>query len=158
MLYEWICNGKCYKKIYRRNKNCVSGIWKKHFFLNNSKTSNDKSFHLLLFPCSQCSSFFSWTLYIANHSIPITLRNIRFNWLYATLLFIILFLLIVIPPFIGKECHFYCRLGVFWLCAGNDRLDVLPLSGFNVVIRSILRNGSRKHTVDDHCRTIFTRT
>jgi len=47
---------------------------------------------------------------------------------------------------------------VFWLCAGNDRLDVISLGGGHARLCGILRRGTWIHTLDDHSGAILSRT
>lgn len=49
-------------------------------------------------------------------------------------------------------------IGIFWVRAGNDRLDVVPVGGVDALLRQVLRRGARLHTVDDHCRAVLART
>lgn len=60
---------------------------------------------------------------------------------------------------VGKGTQILTTLiGVFWLCTGNDRLDVILIRGFNIMFCEILRCGTWIHTMDDHCRTFLART
>lgn len=61
------------------------------------------------------------------------------------------------PPNIENQLLPPC-IGVFRLCTGNDRLDVLSVSDINIGFCGILRCGSRVDSMDDNSRTIFTRT
>lgn len=45
-------------------------------------------------------------------------------------------------------------LGVFWLRAGNDRLDVLPVGGVYAGVRGVLRRRAGLDSVDDYCRAV----
>lgn len=49
-------------------------------------------------------------------------------------------------------------IGVFWLCTGNDRLDVLPICGVRVGVCYVLCRRTRLNTMDDHCGIVLTRT
>lgn len=52
--------------------------------------------------------------------------------------------------------RFYALIGVLWLCAGDDRLDVLPVRCLHTQLRRILRSRARLHPMDDHCRAVLT--
>lgn len=55
-----------------------------------------------------------------------------------------------------RECEYYAFcIGVFWLCAGNDRLDVLPLGGGHPWLCGLLRRRPWLHTVDDNGGTVL---
>lgn len=58
----------------------------------------------------------------------------------------------------GTEKCYTHSLGVFWLCAGNDRLDVLPVGRVNAGLRRVLRRRTGLDTVDDNCRTLLPGT
>lgn len=58
----------------------------------------------------------------------------------------------------SERTSFYRLIGVFRLCAGNDRLDVLFVGRVHVVLCQIFRHGPRFHTLDDHRRTVLART
>lgn len=58
-----------------------------------------------------------------------------------------------------RECEYYAFcIGVFWLCAGNDRLDVLPLGGGHPWLCGLLCRRSWIHTVDDNCGALLAGT
>lgn len=59
---------------------------------------------------------------------------------------------------VGEELWFYRLIGVLWLCAGNDRLDELPVGGFHSQLRGVLRCRTWLHPVDDHRRTVLAGT
>ena len=59
---------------------------------------------------------------------------------------------------VGKEHLYYCLIGVFWIRAGDDRLDVVSVCGLYVGIRCVLRGWPRLDTLDDHRRTLLVRT
>uniref|UniRef100_A0A182FDC2 Uncharacterized protein n=1 Tax=Anopheles albimanus TaxID=7167 RepID=A0A182FDC2_ANOAL len=59
---------------------------------------------------------------------------------------------------VGTEKCYTHSLGVFWLCAGNDRLDVLPVGRVNAGLRRVLRRRTGLDTVDDNCRTLLPGT
>lgn len=46
-------------------------------------------------------------------------------------------------------------LGVFWLCAGNDRLDVLPVGDLDPGVRRVLRRRTGIYSVDDNGRAVL---
>lgn len=52
----------------------------------------------------------------------------------------------------------HLSLGVFRLCAGNDRLDVLPIGDINIGICGILCCWSWFHSMDDNSRTVLPRS
>lgn len=55
----------------------------------------------------------------------------------------------------GNATDYYTHsLGVFWLRAGNDRLDVLPVGGVNAGVRGVLRRRAGLDSVDDYCRAV----
>lgn len=56
-----------------------------------------------------------------------------------------------------RRTRFYCLIGVFRLCAGNDWLDVLSVGRLDALFRRIFRRGPRLHPVDDHGRTVLAR-
>lgn len=56
----------------------------------------------------------------------------------------------------GEELDNYSLIGVFRLCAGDDRLDELPVCGVHAELRGVLRRWTRLHTLVDHCRAILT--
>lgn len=58
----------------------------------------------------------------------------------------------------GKSTDSTALIGVLRLCAGNDRLDELPVRGFDVELRRVLRRGPRLHPVDDHRRAVLAGT
>lgn len=55
----------------------------------------------------------------------------------------------------GKGHHRYPLIGVFRVCAGNDRLDELPVGGVHAQLRCVLRGGARVHPVADHGRAVL---
>lgn len=55
----------------------------------------------------------------------------------------------------GKGLDYYSLIGVFRLCAGDDRLDELPVRGVHAELRGFLRRRARLHTLVDHCRAIL---
>lgn len=55
----------------------------------------------------------------------------------------------------GKERGCYPLIGVFRVCAGNDRLDELPISGIHAEFRGVLRCGPRLDPVAHHRRTVL---
>lgn len=55
----------------------------------------------------------------------------------------------------GKERGCYPLIGVFRVCAGNDRLDELSIGGVHAQFRGILRRGPRLHSVADHRRAVL---
>lgn len=59
---------------------------------------------------------------------------------------------------ISRTGHYRICIGVFWLCAGNDRLDVLLIGDISIGIRGLLCGWPGLHTLDDHGRAIFSRT
>lgn len=62
-------------------------------------------------------------------------------------------------PSNDRECEYYAFcIGVFWLCAGNDRLDVLSIGGGHPRLCGILRCGTRIDTLDDHRRALLPGT
>lgn len=57
-----------------------------------------------------------------------------------------------------RRTRFYCLIGVLRLCAGNDRLDVLSVSGVDTKLRRVLRGRTRIDTLDDHGGTVLARS
>ena len=57
----------------------------------------------------------------------------------------------------GTQSCYTHSLGVFWLCAGNDRLDVLPVGSVNAGLRRVFRRRTGLDTVDDYCRAVLPR-
>lgn len=53
---------------------------------------------------------------------------------------------------------FYALIGVLWLRAGDDRLDVVPLRRVDAGLRRVLRGGSRLHSLDDHRGALLSGT
>lgn len=49
-------------------------------------------------------------------------------------------------------------IGVFWLCTGNDRLDVVSVGGVHARLCCILCCWTRLHTVDDYGGIVLART
>lgn len=58
------------------------------------------------------------------------------------------------PPNSGIGYYTF-GLGVFWLCAGNDRLDVLPVGDLDPGVRRFLRRWTWVDTVDDNGRAVL---
>ena len=54
-----------------------------------------------------------------------------------------------------RRTRFYCLIGVFWLRAGNDRLDVVPVGRLDSELRRVLRGGAGLDTLDDHGRAVL---
>lgn len=48
-------------------------------------------------------------------------------------------------------------IGVFWLCTGNDRLDVISLRGVNARLCSLLCRRTRLYTMDDNGGIVLSR-
>lgn len=63
-------------------------------------------------------------------------------------------------PSVAQESRtrFYRLIGVFWLRAGNDRLDVVSIGDSDAQLRGILRGGAGLHTLDDHGGTVLSRS
>lgn len=57
----------------------------------------------------------------------------------------------------GKEHNFYPLIGVFWLCAGDDRLDELPVGSVNAEFRGVLCGGTWLHPLANHGRAVLAR-
>lgn len=55
----------------------------------------------------------------------------------------------------GRGTRFYPLIGVFRLCAGDDRLDVIPVGSVYTQLRGVLRAGPWVHPVDDHRRALL---
>lgn len=62
----------------------------------------------------------------------------------------------VIPHLSEKNSDTTRLIGVFWLRAGNDRLDVLPQRGVNPLLRRILCCWSWFYSLDDHGGTLLS--
>lgn len=56
-----------------------------------------------------------------------------------------------------RKYYAFC-IGVFWLCAGNDRLDVLSICGRYIGLCCVLCRGTRLHTLDDNGGALLPRT
>lgn len=59
---------------------------------------------------------------------------------------------------VGKEHPYYRLIGIFWLRAGDDRLDVLFVRRIDAEFRRLLRCRSRFNSVDDNCRAVLAGT
>lgn len=59
---------------------------------------------------------------------------------------------------ISRTGHYRICIGVFRLCTGNDRLDVLLIGDINTGVCRLLCRWTGLNTVDDHRRAILTRT
>lgn len=49
-------------------------------------------------------------------------------------------------------------IGVFWLCTGNDWLDVLPIGRVHPGLCGLLCGGARLNTLDDNGGTVLARS
>lgn len=56
---------------------------------------------------------------------------------------------------VGKEHPYHRLIGVFWLRAGDDRLDVVPVRRVHAELRGLLRRGARFDPLDDHGRAVL---
>lgn len=54
-----------------------------------------------------------------------------------------------------RRTRFYRLIGVFWLRAGNDRLDVVPVGRLDPELRRVLRGGPGFDTLDDYGRVVL---
>lgn len=59
---------------------------------------------------------------------------------------------------ISRTGHYRICIGVFRLCTGNDRLDVLPIGDLGPGICGILCCWTWLHSLDDHGGTVQPRT
>lgn len=81
-----------------------------------------------------------------------------FSWVFEPAVWFILFFPEAPPAAQERRTQFYCLIGVFWLCAGNDRLDVVHLSGVYSMFRYVLCRGARIYPLDDHGGIILARS
>lgn len=66
-----------------------------------------------------------------------------------------MFVIYFIPVGDGKGLHCYPLIGVLRLCAGDDRLDELPVGGVDAQLRGVLRGGPRLHPLAHHGRAVL---
>lgn len=59
------------------------------------------------------------------------------------------------PTAYWGRTRLYALIGVLRLCAGDDRLDVVPVRRLHAQLRRVLRPRARLHPVDDHCRAVL---
>lgn len=52
----------------------------------------------------------------------------------------------------------YALIGVLWLRAGDDRLDVVPVGRVDARLRGLLRGRARLHSLDDHRGALLSGT
>lgn len=57
----------------------------------------------------------------------------------------------------GKERRYYRLIGVFRLCAGDDRLDVVPVCGVDAEFRGLLRGGAGLYSLAHHGGALLAR-
>lgn len=92
---------------------------------HTQKTNTTGSGDSILAKCANVARQMAWQ------------THIRVPWLSAK------------PPNTRTLCYTH-SIGVFRLCAGNDRLDELPVRHLGAGLRCVFRRRARLHSVDDH--------